>query len=161
MYNFLKCPYRVGEMLGLTTEANMLLRASSDKAAKIIWISQVQSPLSFQPQISPLPTTCIHPIHRLSWFNSSRQISTTQPLAHSSLVGLGREFIRWIMLMKTNILHTTTQIQNTAAGEWGNLQSFPWRVPCPKTKRIFVSWTVPTQSTWSFHQLPAHKKFKD
>lgn len=39
--------------------------------------------------------------------------------------------------------HTTTQIQNAAAAEeCRNLQPLPLKVPCPETRRVFVSSSV-------------------
>lgn len=53
VYNFLKCSHRVGEMLGLMTEANMVSRASCDKAAKVTGMFQVRSTLSALNHRSP------------------------------------------------------------------------------------------------------------
>lgn len=66
VYNFLKCSCRVGEMLGLMTEANMVSRASCDKAAKVTGVSQVQSTLSSLNHKSPFcPQHPSYPRHAM------------------------------------------------------------------------------------------------
>ncbi|KAK4832423.1 hypothetical protein QYF61_023102, partial [Mycteria americana] len=65
---------------------------------------------------------------RLSWFSPSRQLSTTQPLAHSPLVGWGRESEEQNTNPKHSPIPATTKKINSVSAETRTVQA---PVPAP------------------------------
>lgn len=86
-------PYRGGKTLGRTTKTDMASRPALTKLQRKY--RSVKSAL-----LSQLSTTDVHAVHNmhsithLLRLNPGRELSISQPLAHSLQVAWGREFIR-------------------------------------------------------------------